>query len=148
MVPVGEIRSTTVQEWFDRIAGEYGRANGPFAALWALIAKAKESNAVRDEIIRTAIEIIDEPIQDDGKRWQCCYVISGIGDKRGIPALQRALHDKNEIVRGVAACALGSFDDSDASSALEDAARTEKNPDVLQWIRKSLDGQFRNNNQP
>ena len=93
------------------------------------------------------IEIIDEPIENDLKRWQCCYVLSGIGDKRGIPALKRALQDKSEVVRGVAAAALGAFDDSDARSALEAAARTEKSAGVLEWIRKSLDGQFRKINQ-
>src|SRR6185369_1897894 len=36
MAPVQEIRSATVQEWFDRIGGEYSRTNGPFAAMWAL----------------------------------------------------------------------------------------------------------------
>ena len=143
MAPVQEIRNTPVQEWFDRIAGEYSRTSGPFVAMWALIAKAKQGGAVRDEITRTAIQIIDEPIEEDVKRWQCCYVLSGIGDKRGIPALKRALHDKNEVVRGVAACALGSFDDSDAGSALADAAQNEKAPAVLDWIRKALDGQFR-----
>ena len=85
----------------------------------------------------------DEPIQDDGKRWQCCYVLSGIGDKRGIPALKRALQDKNEIVRSVAACALGGFDNSEAKSALEEAEQIEKSPRVLESIRKSLGGQFR-----
>ena len=109
----------------------------------ATIAKARQSDSIRDEIIRTATETIDEPIHEEFKRWQCCYVLSGIGDERGIPALKRALQDKNEVVRGVAGCALGAFDDSDARSALEEAARTEKSPAVQEWIRKSLDGQFR-----
>jgi len=140
---VEEIRNTNVQQWFDRIGNEYGTTNGPFTAMWALIQKARQGDKIRNEIIRTAIEIIDEPLQDDVKRWQCCYVLSGIDDSRGIPALKRALQDKSEVVRGVAACALGAFDDSDARSALEEAARTEKSAGVLEWIRKSFDGQFR-----
>src|SRR5204863_9329230 len=126
------------------IGGEYSRTNGPFTAMWALTAKAKQSDSVHDEIIRTASEIIDEPINDDLKRWQCCYVLSGIGDKRGIPAVKRALRDKNETVRGVAACALGAFDDPEARAALEAAAGNEKADSVLDAIHKSLNGQFRN----
>ena len=140
---IQDVRDTSVREWFDRIGSDYDTRYGPFAAMNATIAKARQSDSIRDEIIRTATEIIDEPIHEEFKRWQCCYVLSGIGDERGIPALKRALQDKNEVVRGVAGCALGAFDDSDARSALEEAARTEKSPAVQEWIRKSLDGQFR-----
>ena len=81
------------------------------------------------------------------KRWESCYVLSSIGDKRGIPAVVRALYDENGVVRGVAACALGQrnfFNDPDAQSALQEAAKTEDSKDVQITIDKSLNGQFKN----
>ena len=138
-----EIRATSVAEWFDRLDKDGEVGDPPFTALNALEAKAKESAEVRDQIIRLAGETISDLKQNMFKRWQCCYVLSGIGDKRGIPAVVRALQDENTTVRGVAACALGKFDDPDATSALEEAARREKNPEVQEWIQRALKGEFR-----
>jgi len=109
----------------------------------ALEEKAKESAEVRDQIIRLASQTIDDTRESMSKRWQCCYVLSGIGDKRGIPAIARALADQDRTVRGVAACALGAFDDAEATSALEAAAKVEKNPEVLEFVKKALKGQYR-----
>jgi hypothetical protein len=138
-----EIRNTSAQEWFDRLGAEYDERHAPFTAMNALIAKARQSDQLHDEIIRTATAIIDQPINADFKRWQCCYILSEIGDERGIPAIQRALHDKNAVVRGVAACALGNFGVPSARSALEQAAQTETDPQALDWIRRALHGEFR-----
>jgi len=138
-----EIRNTSADDWFDRV-GEKEAALGyaPNTSLNALIKKAGESDSNREEIIQKATEIIDNSSQNSFKRWQCCYVLSGIGDKHGIPAIAQALKDENATVRGVAACALGQFDDPSAKDALIKAAKTEKTPDVQAWIQKALDGQF------
>ena len=138
-----EVRQTSADEWFDRI-GEKEDAQGyaPNTSLNALIQKAKESDAAKDDIIRRAGEIIDDPKENPYRRWQSCYVLSAIGDKRGIAAITRALTNENSVVRGVAACALGTFDDSDARYALTEAAKTERDSDVQAWIRKALAGQF------
>jgi HEAT repeat protein len=139
-----EIHSTSADDWFDRI-GEKEAALGyaPNTSLYALIQKAKESDAVRDDIISKATQIVGDSTQDSYRRWQCCYVLSGIGDERSIPTLKQALNnDESTTVRGVAACALGAFDNSAARDALQEAAKNEKNPDVQAWIQKALDGQF------
>ncbi|MBN1902824.1 HEAT repeat domain-containing protein, partial [Candidatus Sumerlaeota bacterium] len=67
------------------------------------------------------------------------YVLSGTGDPRGVPAVISALEkDPSEIVRSVAAEALGQFGTDDARAALEKALKTEKSERVLQTIRKRL----------
>lgn len=138
-----EIHSISADEWFDRI-GEKESALGyaPNTSGNVLIQKAKESAATKDDIIRKASDLIGDPQQSPFRRWQSCYVLSYIGDKRGIPAITRALKDENTTVRGVAACALGAFDDADAREALEAADKTEKDAEVQGWIKKALDGQF------
>jgi HEAT repeat protein len=138
-----EIRKTSVEEWFRRLENDEKLGYARFTALNALITKAKEGPESKDEVIRRATETIDDQQQNMFKRWQCCYVLSGIGDKRGIPAVTRSLKDQNKTVRGVAACALGAFDDVDATSALEAAAKVEKNPEVLESIQKALKGEYR-----
>jgi len=139
-----EIRNTSVDDWFDRI-GEKEAALGyaPNTSLNALIQKAKESDTVKDSIVNEATQIIGDSTQDSYKRWQSCYILSYIGDERSIPTLKQALNnDESVTVRGVAACALGAFDNSDARDALEEAAKNEKKLDVQAWIQKALDGQF------
>jgi HEAT repeat protein len=115
--------------------------------LWALIEKATISdNQTKEKIILKASEIIEDPNQTSFRRWQCCYVISGIGDEQGIPSLIYTLtKDKDIIVRGCAACALGKFKNKQAIDALKQAKTTEQNQEVLNWINKALDGQFLKN---
>lgn len=138
-----DIRRTSVEEWFRRIGRDGELGYSPFTALNALIDRAKENAANRDQIVRLATEVIDDKQQDPFRRWQCCYVLSGIGDPRGIPPVIRALNNQNEIVRSVAACALGQFDHPDALSALRNAAKTEKVPKVQEEIQKALRGAYR-----
>ncbi len=139
----GEIRKTSVAEWFRQLGNDEQLGYAPFSVLNALIAKAKEDPESKDEVIRRAAETIDDQQQNMFKRWQCCYVLSGIRDKRGIPAITRALTDQNNTVRGVAACALGAFDDPEATSALEVAAKVEKNSEVQKSIQQALKGEYR-----
>jgi len=138
-----EIRKTSVEDWFRRLGNDAQLGYAPFSVLNALIAKAKEGTNTCEEIIRRATETIDDPQQSMFRRWQCCYVLSGIGDKRGIPAVTRALKDQSEIVRGVAACALGAFEQPEARAALEKAAGTEQAPAVQKEIKKALRGEYR-----
>jgi hypothetical protein len=138
-----EIRKTSVQECFSRLGNDQQLGYAPFSVLNALIAKAKEGTNTCDEIIRRATETIDDRQQNMFKRWQCCYVLSGIGDPRGIPAVTRALKDQSEIVRGVAACALGAFEQPEARFALEKAAEIEQAPEVQKAIKKALRGEYR-----
>src|SRR5436190_2924754 len=103
-----EVRSLKVEELFDQI-GEKEAASGyrPHTSLHALIQKAKESDATKDEILHKAADIIGDAQQNAYKRWQSCYVLSGIGDSRGIAPITSALKDENDTIRGVAVCALG-----------------------------------------
>jgi HEAT repeat protein len=56
-------------------------------------------------------------------RMQAASVLGRLKDKRGVPALVRALSDKSEAVRGVAAGALGEIGDAAARPALQRALR-------------------------
>src|SRR4051812_24204497 len=56
-------------------------------------------------------------------RMQAASVLGRLKDKRGVPALVRALSDGSESVRGVAAGALGEIGDAWAQAALQRALR-------------------------
>jgi HEAT repeat protein len=61
-------------------------------------------------------------------RMQAASVLGRLRDKRGVPALVRALSDGSEAVRGVAAGALGELGDPSAQAALK---RALKDPSQL-----------------
>jgi hypothetical protein len=138
-----QIQEENADFFFERIGNPKPGYHG-FSGLWAITEKAKISDAnSKEKIIIKAGEIIKDPNQTPFRRWQCCYVISEIGDANGIPSLINALtKDKDTTVRGCAACALGKFNDEQAINALKQAITTEKNQGVLDWINKALDGQF------
>mgnify|MGYP000947334938 CR=1 FL=1 len=139
-----EIRATDTEVFFERIVHvEEGRHQ--FSGLQALLAKARSDGAAtRDEILRRAVEVVGDRSEPLVKRWQSCYVLSGIGDDRAIPILRQALSSEEpELLRSVAACALGAFDSQEARRALEDSRRTEKDAKVLSSIDKAIQGEFR-----
>jgi hypothetical protein len=141
-----QIQEKNTEFFFDRIGNPESGYHG-FSGLWALQEKAKISDdKTKEKIILKAGEIIRDPNQTPFRRWQCCYVISGINDANGIPSLIYALsQDKDTTVRSCAACALGKFKNEQAINALKQAKTVEKNREVLSWIDKALDGQFLNN---
>jgi len=138
-----EIRNTNVQEWFARLGRDEELGYKPFTVMNALIKKAKEGEKTRDEVVGQATATIDDLGQGMQKRWQSCYVLSGIGDQRGIPPITRALRDRSAIVRRVAICAVGAFEHPDAKSALEAALKQERDPRLRQDIQKALQGEYR-----
>ncbi len=93
--------------------------------------------------MRVATETIDDLQQNMLKRWQCCYILSGIGQPSGIAALTHALKDQSSVVRGVAACALGTFDHPTARAALQQALANESNTNVQDAIQKALRGEYK-----
>ena len=141
-----QIQEKNVDFFFDKIGAPESGYHG-FSGLWALIEKAAISDdPTKKEIIFEAGKIIEDPNQTPFRRWQCCYVISGVGDPNGMPSLISALtKDEDTTVRGCAACALGKFKNEQAIDALKQAKTTEKNLEVLNWIDKALDGQFLKN---
>ncbi len=60
------------------------------------------------------------------------------GHKDAIPALSLGLHDTEPLVRSHSAWALGRIDDVWARTELEEAKKTENNPEVLQEIEEAL----------
>ncbi len=133
-----EVRAASVDALFARLGtAEPGRA--PAAALRALVRKAAGDAQMRETILQRAVRTVPDarlPLTD---RYLSGYVLSGIGDPRGVPVLADVLlHDPNVTMRGCAACALGEFDVPEATAALEQAAEQERSPEVLEWIRKAL----------
>jgi HEAT repeat protein len=61
-------------------------------------------------------------------RMQAANVLGRLHDRRGVPALVRALSDASETVRGVAAGALGELGDPSAIAALQ---RAERDPSAV-----------------
>ena len=139
-----QIQATDAAIFFEGLARP---PNGyhPFASLWALTKKARMGNvATKKEIADRAIEIIRDPTQLINGRWQCCYLLATIEGERAVAELARVLReDESEVVRGVAACALGRFDTPEALAALEQGAEDEQSEAVLDWIHRALRGEFR-----
>jgi murein DD-endopeptidase MepM/ murein hydrolase activator NlpD len=139
-----QIRERNADSFFERL-GDTEPGYHQFAALQALDEKYKRSDAaIREQIVRRAMEVLGERSRSPFQRWQCCYVLSGTGDERGIPVLARVLlEDSNELVRDVAACALGQYTAEAARKALEQAAKQERNEQVKASIKKALAGEYR-----
>ncbi len=67
-----------------------------------------------------------------------CVALGNSGDAQAVPALIRALHDHEPLVRGHAAWALGRIGGEQALGALQRASATEDDGEVLQEIRCAL----------
>lgn len=135
-----QIQSTSAETFLERMANPepgYHR----FAAMWALTAKAKGSDAVtRRSILSLVTAAMKDKSRTDYQRFQCCYVISGCGDEQGVPDLiEVLLNDKSETMRGVAAEALADFSNNKAArDALLQAARKETSPTVREVLTRRL----------
>ena len=138
-----QIQGTDAAVFFERI-GSPEPGYHQFSGMWALIEKGStDDRAVRDEILRLAATIIADPAALLPRRWHSSYVVSGLRTEEGIPVLARALQeDHSEIVRGVAACALGKYGSALAMTALRGALESEEAADVRNWIGRALDGEF------
>ena len=68
-----------------------------------------------------------------------CVALGNSGDPQAVPALIRALHDDEPMIRGHAAWALGQIGGEEAQKALQEMLEYEKNEETLQEIRCALD---------
>lgn len=135
-----QIRSTSVETFLERM-GSAEPGYQQFAALQALVKKVKESEAGEQrEMVSMVIAAMKDKSRPMYQRWQCCYVLSGSGAEQGVPDLVDVLlHDESEIVRSVAAEALGEFaDNAAAHDALLEAARQERSPRVRETLARHL----------
>ncbi|MDO8587442.1 MAG: peptidoglycan DD-metalloendopeptidase family protein [Armatimonadota bacterium] len=131
-----DIRSISAETFLERMAQP-----DQFAAMNALARKAKESDAAsRRSILTLVIAAMQDKSRPLFQRWQCCYVISGSGDERGVPDLiQVLLRDESEIMRAVAAEALADFPKSAAAhDALLQSARQETSARVREVLTRRL----------
>jgi epoxyqueuosine reductase len=65
-------------------------------------------------------------------------VLGNRGDSRAVPALTRALHDSEPVIRGAAAWALGRLGGADATAALQARLLIETDAEVQVEIRQAL----------
>ena len=68
-----------------------------------------------------------------------CVALGNTGDPAAIPALGKALHDSEPLVRGHAAWALGTIGGQGARELLESAVTDEADPTVQAEIRYAID---------
>lgn len=93
-------------------------------------------------LLQQGQDIVLDTSRGINQRWMICYVLSDSGDERTVPVLNRVLReDPSPLVRGVAACALGSFSSPEALAALEQAPLAERDPGVLREIARSRERQ-------
>jgi epoxyqueuosine reductase len=79
------------------------------------------------------------PVKRAGRRGllrNVCVALGNWGDPAAIPALARAVHDAEPLIRGHAAWALGRIATGEAHRALAQARDTETDP----WVREELRG--------
>ncbi len=69
-----------------------------------------------------------------GLQRNACVVLGNLGDVSAVPALERALHEDEALVRGHAAWALGRLGGENASRALREAEQRETDP----WVREEI----------
>ncbi len=68
-----------------------------------------------------------------------CVALGNSGDTRAIPALTKALHDDEPLIRGHAAWALGRLGGNEAVQALQGAATMEEDTEVRKEIAYALE---------
>ena len=135
-----QIRNTSAEVFLERMAkAEPGYQT--FAAMNALTDKIKASDpAARKCILELVIGAMQNTKRSVYQRYQCCYVLSGSGDARGVPYLIQILQtDKSANLRAVAVEALSEFSDNKAAhEALIQAGRTENNYIVREILTRKL----------
>jgi len=134
----------TKRKWAAKLLEEVQNADhgaAQFAAIDDLARKVKESDAAgRSAILSVLITTMKDKSLAVNLRWPCCYVISRSGDERGmLDLIQTLLHDESNIVRTVAAEALGQLPNNTAAhDALLLAARSETDQSVRDVIARHL----------
>ncbi len=68
-----------------------------------------------------------------------CVALGNSGDPQAVPALIRALHDDEPLIRGHAAWALGRIGGEEAKRALHEALASEEDKEISNEIRCALD---------
>jgi hypothetical protein len=137
------IRESEVDWLLERIADPEPGYH-PFAAMWALILKSEWADELeRQDIVNRAFEGAQNSELPFHQRYQACYVVSAFEIPWAIPKLESLLlHDRDPKLRGVAACALGHFEASEADDALRRAKLRETSSEVMNWIDRALIGEF------
>ncbi|MDP3063687.1 MAG: tRNA epoxyqueuosine(34) reductase QueG [Chloroflexota bacterium] len=75
-----------------------------------------------------------------GLKRNACVVLGNLGDPSAVPALARALHEGEPLVRGHAAWALGRIATPVAKAALSEAQASEHDASVREELRSALEG--------
>ncbi len=73
-----------------------------------------------------------------GLQRNVCVALGNIGDSAAVPALTRALHSGDVVVRSHAAWALGRIQGKQAANALESALEGENSSEVIEEINLAL----------
>jgi len=143
-VPAGEysplqVQSLSAEALLQRLATKEEGYND-FAAMHALSQKMTDDQAAgRRQVLSLVVATMKDTRRSIYQRWQCCYVISGSGDERGVPDLIPMLRDPSATMRGVAAEALAQFPKNAAAhDALLQAAREETDPTVREVLTRRL----------
>ncbi|QDU08527.1 tRNA epoxyqueuosine(34) reductase QueG [Gimesia aquarii] len=65
-------------------------------------------------------------------------VLGNLGDSSAVPALLKALHDSEALIRGAAAWALGNLGDEAVFALLNQRLAVEVEPDVIQELKQAM----------
>ena len=109
-------------------------------AVNAVAQRCRESNAAdRQAILSVFIEAMKDKSLGVYTRWPCCYVIGRSDYEPGVAELiEVLLHDESELMRSVAAEALGKLESTKARDALLQAAKKESSQRVRATLARHL----------
>jgi hypothetical protein len=114
-----------------------GPGQAKFTAIDAVIKTIREGDpATRAAVMSLALARIKDKGLNSDLRWPCCYVISRSGYEQGVPDLiEILLHDELEIMRVVAAEALGGLPNN---ASAHDALLQSAGKETSLMVRKVL----------
>jgi hypothetical protein len=107
----------------------------PWARIGALLLALLPAWAFADKVDDLSSTLTSDPSYK--VRVQAALVLGKLGNKRGVPALIKALKDEHATVRGVACASLGKLGDQSAVEPLKQAAQ-DKDSFVRQSAEKAL----------
>ena len=128
---------TTSAEALLKQVDEAGPGKPKFDAINAAARKARESDpTARASMMSVFLARMKDKNASPDLRWPCCYVIARSGYKQGVPdVIDVLLHDESEIMRSVAAEALGQLG---KNTLVRDALMQSARRDPSERVRSTL----------
>lgn len=111
-----------------------------FDAIDRVVAEARTADSkIRDALMWLSLTAIKDSGRAPLDRWPCCYIISRSGHLPGVkPLIDTLGGDQLEVMRAVAAEALGGWYKDTGSPVIREALAQAAGNDSSQWVRETV----------